>query len=105
VTPSAESVAGGVGVLLHKFKNKKYKKDLLYNVNHGIIKANKEPPSTAKEGRRMKRLFEQKIARMKNETILEILSHHADTLHDWRNWGNNIERIVAEEAYKRGLID
>ena len=53
----------------------------------------------------MKRLFEQKIARMKNETILEILSHHADTLHDWRNWGNNIERIVAEEAYKRGLID
>jgi hypothetical protein len=52
----------------------------------------------------MKKLFEQKIARMKDETILEILSHHADALHDWRSWGDNIERIVAKEAHKRGLI-
>ena len=52
----------------------------------------------------MKRLFEQKIARMKDETLLEILRHHTNTLHDWRNWGDNIERIVAKEAHKRGLI-
>lgn len=52
----------------------------------------------------MKRLFEQKVARMKDETILEILSYHADVLHDWRNWGDNIEKIVAKEAHKRGLI-
>ena len=52
----------------------------------------------------MKKLFEQKIARMKDETLLEILSQHADALHDWSNWGDNIERIVAKEAHKRGLI-
>ncbi len=52
----------------------------------------------------MKKLFEQKIARMKDETLLEILSQHADALHDWRSWGDNIERIVAKEAHKRGLI-
>ena len=37
MTPSAESVAGGVGVLLHKFNNKNYKKPLHYSINHAII--------------------------------------------------------------------
>ena len=49
MAPSVESAAGGVGVGLQIFKNKVYKKHLLYNVNRGIIKANKETPSTAKE--------------------------------------------------------
>lgn len=75
------------------------------NVNHDIMDSNKEAAASGEGGRRMKKLFEQKIARMKDKTILEILSHHANALHDWRNWGNNIERIVAKEAYKRGLID
>jgi len=55
-------------------------------------------------GRRMIKLFEQKAARMKNEDILKVLSQYADVLHDWRNWGNNFEKILAKEAYKRGLI-
>jgi len=48
-TPSAESGAGGVGVQLQKINNKKYGKDLPSNVNHDIMKSNKNHVSGEKE--------------------------------------------------------
>jgi len=39
----ANTCAGGVGVQLHKFNNKKYRKSLRATVNRDIMKSNKEP--------------------------------------------------------------
>lgn len=50
-------------------------------------------------------LLRKKIQGFKDETIIEFINEHKKYIHDWRNWGNNIERMIAEEAHWRGMID
>ena len=55
----------------------------------------------------MDKFMKAKLAKMKDDTLMEILhgDFHKDHVHDWRNWGRNIERLIAEEAHRRGLIE
>jgi hypothetical protein len=53
----------------------------------------------------MKNKFETMVKNLSDKDIMEHLEHYfKDVLHDWRNWGNNISKIFAEEAHRRGLI-
>ncbi len=50
--------------------------------------------------------FQKKVERMSDKTLLSVLNgkNNKKYLHDWRNWGDNVKKQIAEEAYKRGLI-
>lgn len=50
----------------------------------------------------MKEMLKKKVERFSNELILESLK--GMPIEDRENWGENLEKIIAEEAYKRGLI-
>lgn len=54
----------------------------------------------------MKNLLKRKIAKFSDELLLESLNHNAtkEELNDWKNWGNNELKLMAQEASKRGLI-
>ena len=50
-------------------------------------------------------LLRKKIQGFRDETILDFIKAHKKYIHDWRNWGRNIDRMIAEEAHRRGMID
>ena len=50
------------------------------------------------------KLLGQKVGRLSDELLQEFAGEHQDTIYNWRNWGNNIEKMMAEEAHRRGLI-
>ena len=50
----------------------------------------------------MKEILKKKVEKFSNELLLESLK--GMSVEDWKNWGDTIERMIAEEASKRGLI-
>jgi hypothetical protein len=52
----------------------------------------------------MKNRFLAITARQSDATLLEILKPHKKDVTNWRNWGDNVLKLTAQEAHKRGLI-
>ena len=53
----------------------------------------------------MRDRFKAIIARQSDKQLMETLTQQGKkVLSDWRNWGENPHRYMAEEAHKRGLI-
>lgn len=52
----------------------------------------------------MKNLVARIIARQSNDVLMETLDTHKNDLANWRNWGDNFLKLIAEEAHLRGLI-
>jgi len=50
-------------------------------------------------------MFTQKAQRMTDAQLEGFVKRNAKSIHDWRNWGNNLDKIIATEAHKRGLFD
>lgn len=48
----------------------------------------------------------KQVQGMSDELLVELLSHphFRKILHDWRNWGDNPQRLMAEETHRRGLL-
>ena len=54
----------------------------------------------------MKTIIRQKIQKMSDGDLRKSLNEFTEAeREDWRNWGDNIERMMAEELHRRGLLE
>ena len=55
---------------------------------------------------KMKALFKLKFENMTDRQLLKLWNEQdSQARADWKSWGDNVDRLMAEELNRRGLID
>lgn len=54
----------------------------------------------------MKAILRLKVQHLSDRDLKKALGRFTQAERDdWRNWGDNVERLMAEELHHRGLLD